>query len=138
MLNTSSARRGVDRGNKTEKTHKSVGEEQIGEKEREAETWGEKVKAATKQYKFCKACTYTSCGFERDIQLISNRRLGKTATHLPTITHMRYIPGTISPVSFVLISFQDVASLLHSPALMRHNADNIYSMSLPRGHASTI
>lgn len=51
-------------------------------------------------------------------------------TRLPTVTHIQYIPDTISLVSFVLISFQHVSSLLHSPALMRHNADNICSMFL--------
>lgn len=54
----------------------------------------------------------------------------------PTIKHMRYIPDTISLVSFVLISFQHIWSLLHSPALMRHNADVIYSMPLPADHVS--
>ena len=38
---------------------------------------------------------------------------------------MQYIPNTVSLVSFVLISFQNVSSLLHSPALMRHNAENV-------------
>lgn len=34
-------------------------------------------------------------------------------------------------MSFVLKSFQHVPSLLHSPALMRHNADVIYGVSRP-------
>lgn len=73
------------------------------EKERETEAWRKKVKVATKQFKFCTVCTYIPLVALRGTKLRSNRILGKTATHLPTITHIQYIPDTISLVSFVLI-----------------------------------
>ena len=65
------------------------------------------------------------------------QEIRKAATHLLPVKHMWYIPNTISLVSFVLISFQHVSSLLHSPELMRHNAEKIANMSLPPGHVST-
>lgn len=69
----------------------------------------------------------------REEQLGSNRNTEpQRQRHFPhiTIMHIQYslTPCSRCPIS---ISFLHVLNLLHNSALMRHNADNIYSMSLP-------
>lgn len=47
-------------------------------------------------------------------------------------------PDTISLVSFVLMSVRRVSRLLHSPALMRHNAGDISSLLFPPDRIATV
>lgn len=88
-------------------------------------------KVATKECKCYTACIYIytpALALREVMQQRRNRKWGKTTTCLRSIVHTQFIRLPVP------ISFQRVSSLLHSPALMRHNADN---MSLPLDHVST-
>lgn len=82
-------------------------------------------KDSTNRCKFCLTNAYLFMFF-RKFQLQNDNKSLLWTRDIPVIPLM----------SFVLISFQSMLSLLHSPALMRHNADNIRNVLLPKQYST--
>lgn len=126
-----------ERTGKTRQKKKNVREEQIGEKERVAEAKRGREQTRLQMSVNSPQCIHKAVWAERAMQPRGDNKWRRTIRHGCIITDTT---DTISLVSFILIpiQLQQMSNLLHSLALMRHNAGNISSILLPAGSISTI